>query len=726
MSRDGIKILLGSLKYKSAPNSNLTIPIPFEQNVKELIQYDRISNVDLVQVYNDERNLSKIYRPTFKLDLLFKNVYVGSTNYPPFENNLYYVNENKAAYLTCSVINDNRIPMSAKTNSVIWSGYPQYNEFDFIRTDYNVTGYTKGPGIPNNFLLNGLDPITEQINFNFKSAGTYNWEFYLTYPFSSTTLEMNAYFDPKEPGAQPGDINWNANEGIPFRITVGYDDNVTYQGTRVIRFSSPVKHELSPGEFVKLKIYIQSNINTNQLPYSAFSSSLDTFQVFSLGNGQYGTDDYVFNIANLGYTGATFTQDGEGVAKRVISIENTGDTTSKYYVRLHKVLVPPEEIILTKAGFENNIFGINKKYESYSTTPDYKSRVSIKEGAQTYNITLNKDLDTSNIFDNQKRPISELFLTTIWKGYLGWTYAGPKMHVGDNPAYLKRGWDYNLGMKNSLTEIYVKFPINTTGDTTEYADIPKLEREFIKASVPLPQAIWGAGVNSGFTRSNIRFTSYTKNEKTFYYVNSLKKDDIIDGDFCEWNESEQIERVISKVNHKIYFNPANFSFYPYITANVELGDDDFPFNVQMPNIQPTEPFECIKDSQGDCTEIAVFTGATAFTSNTIYNDNPYGYYYNPHNSIKIKEFSEYIETAERSVLDIPNYAYFSKSQNLFIWRDFLPYGINNPNSNGINYPFVNNAHYPYTSINFRLIPEGTTYWYDNTTTQDSPITDNCE
>ena len=109
-----------------------------------------------------------------------------------------------------------------------------------------------------------------------------------------------------------------------------------------------------------------------------------------------------------------------------------------------------------------------------------------------------------------------------------------------------------------------------------------------------------------------------------------------------------------------------------------------------------------------------------------YINNPYGYYYNPHNSIKIKEFSEYIETAERSVLDIPNYAYFSKFQNLFIWRDFLPYGINNPNSNGINYPFVNNAHYPYTSINFRLIPEGTTYWYDNTTTQDSPITDNCE
>ena len=689
MSRDGIKILLGSLKYKSAPNSNLIIPIPFEQNVKELIQYDRISNVNLVQLHNDERELSTIFRPTFKIELLFKNFYSGTTNYPPFENNLYYVNESKASYLSCSVFNDNTIPIGSKNNAVIWSGFPQYNEFDFIRNDYNVTGYTKAPGIEN---------LTEQIVFNSKSAGMYNWGFYITYPFSSTTLEMSSFLDPKEDGAQKGDINWNANEGIPFRISVGNLNNVTYQGTRVIRFSSPVKHGLTPGEFVKLKIYNSNDINTNILPYTGFSSSLDTFQVFSLGNGQYGTDDYIFNIANLGYTGITFNQNNEGVFKRVISIENTGDTTSKYYVRLHKILVPSEDIVLTKAGFENNIFGMNKKYESATTTPDYKSRVSIKEGSQTYNITLNKDFNTSNIFDNQKRPISELFLTTIWKGYLGWTYGGPN---GINSNYLKRGWDFNLGMKEQ--NIYVKFPINFSGQTKQ-------------GLVSFPQSFWGAS-NGALNRSNIEFTSYTKNDKTFYYIDSLKKDDIVDGDFCEWNESEQIEKVISKINHKIYFNPANFSFYPNITATIYDGVDEdgySSFNLQMPNIQPTIPIP---------TGLNFVTG---FTPNTIYNLNPYGYYYNPHYSIKIKEFSEYIETAERSVVDIPNYAYFSKSQNLFIWRDFLPYGINKSNSNGVDYPFINNAHYPFSSFTFRLIPEGTTYWYENTTTQNSPITDNCE
>jgi hypothetical protein len=66
------------------------------------------------------------------------------------------------------------------------------------------------------------------------------------------------------------------------------------------------------------------------------------------------------------------------------------------------------------------------------------------------------------------------------------------------------------------------------------------------------------------------------------------------------------------------------------------------------------------------------------------------------------------------------------SNDGYLLKNFLPYGINKSNSNGVDYPFINNAHYPFSSFTFRLIPEGTTYWYENTTTQNSPITDNCE
>ena len=44
--------------------------------------------------------------------------------------------------------------------SVSWTGLPQYNEFDFIRNDYNVPGYTQAPN--------------QHLNFVPKSASSYN------------------------------------------------------------------------------------------------------------------------------------------------------------------------------------------------------------------------------------------------------------------------------------------------------------------------------------------------------------------------------------------------------------------------------------------------------------------------------------------------------------------------------------------------------------------------
>ena len=52
-----------------------------------------------------------------------------------------------------------------------------------------------------------------------------------------------------------------------------------------------------------------------------------------------------------------------------------------------------------------------------------------------------------------------------------------------------------------------------------------------------------------YSRSNtsIPVSSYTLTSgetKTFYYNLDLKIGDTIDGDFCEWNDYEQIERVV--------------------------------------------------------------------------------------------------------------------------------------------------------------------------------------
>ena len=655
ISKTQIQLSTSRSKISTATNYNLDFSL--QQNSKQVTEFDRTLNVNLQDLYNSERQSSSIFRPNFKLDLLFYNAYTGSTNYNPYEITLYTVNEGTAAYLNCSLQNNNNLTSFQKLSGVVWSGMPQYHEFDIIRDDYDISGYTSGENA--------------HIKFNAKSATTYNWNLYLSYPFSSTTRFMTTYMDTsKSSGAfGVGDLQWNSNEGIPFRITEGENEEAEYNGQKLIRFECPIKHNLSPGEYVYLKIYEGQNINSNQL------SDLGTFyfQVFTLGNGDFGTEDYIFNIKDLGYTANTFTQNNEGVFKRVISLDNTGDTTSKYYVRLHKIISNLDENVLNKIAFEQNIFGISKKFESSATTANYKSRVSIREGAKTYSYSINKDIDINQYIDNLKRPISELYLTTIWKGFFGWTYNGPGNSTG-----MKRGWEFNLGLRPSIPAV----------NNIEW---------------PVPQSWWGSNNSLNSSTGSTTINSYTKPDPNnpsqtliFKYFNSLNKGDIIDGDFCEWNDSEQKERVISEIYHKFYYNPSIFNFVPQVTVEADIGNQGFT------------------------------TIVTSMTQNNVYTLNPYGFYYSPHHSMKIREFSEYIETADPSVVDIPNYAYYSTKLNVFLWREFYEYGFNTSTSSNPNYPFLNNAHYPTQHINLRLIPEGSNYPYTIVTSSNQPTTDFCE
>jgi hypothetical protein len=102
-----------------------------------------------------------------------------------------------------------------------------------------------------------------------------------------------------------------------------------------------------------------------------------------------------------------------------------------------------------------------------------------------------------------------------------------------------------------------------------------------------------------------------------------------------------------------------------------------------------------------------------------------GYYYKPLHSLKIRQYSNYIEFADTAnIVDLPNYAYFSTSLSQFIWRDLYSYGFIDTEGNGVNYPFLNGGHYPYSNIVFRIIPEGTNY--NEEVLRGQPIIDECE
>jgi hypothetical protein len=560
-------IIPSGLKYKGAPSVDERVTISLNQQSQQITEYDRSVTISLAQVYDDERQTCTVFRPTFKVNYIYDNTYVGTTTYLPFQYNLYYVNAENSMV------------------TGIWKGYPQYYEFDFFRPDVN----------------------NQHFNYKSKSAYTYNWMYYLTYPFENDYTKKLYYYSNTT-----RDIDWEAQEGIPFTI-----ENIEINGNGLISFKCIAPHGLSVDEYVELSLtYRNSNI----------------FQVYSLGNGLFDSDPYVFNVFNIGYTGNTFTDNVTGLFKRVINPDNLLETKSKYYVRKHKVITNLEDLIVTKNGFEKNVFNEKKQFEYSSITPNQVSRISQKTSSNSYNMTSAYDLDFAGYKDNQMRPLSEIYLTIINKGYAGY-FNEPSGGFG-----LKQGWEFNL-----------------TKEVNQYWDLYNNE-----SSCQIPVSSYT--LTSGAT-------------KTFYYNQNLSKDDVLYGDFCEWNDYEQLERVISPYYQKINYNQ------------------------------------------------------TVFQTSDFVDTNSKGFYYGPHNKMTLKVFSDYIETGNVDFIEqLPEYSFYSESDQQFRWRDLYTYGFFDNLDRGVDYPFLNTSHYPFAEVVFRLIPEGSNYneSLNGVDIPIKPLIDDCE
>lgn len=580
MKVDQTTIILGSEKNATSIDTDMTIDVSLEQQSKDLYEFDRSADVDLAIVYNDERQKSTVFRPSGKFTILFENSYTGSTNYKPFKDNLYYTNavQNQINQIT-----------AATPTTIAWDGYPQALEFDFLREDNNVGGYTTN-----------LGATTPHLYFVNKSATTYNWTYYLSYPFENDYNKDLFVIDD----VTNASWFWVASDGIPYIIDIGSDEN-----QNVIQFRCPMKHGLNVYDWVEL------STNYNGDVY---------FQVSSLGTSGFDSDEYVFNITNFGFTGTTFLINNQGTLKRIVNPKNP-ETVSEYYIRKHKLLTNLEDAVLNKTGFEEIIYKTKYKKELVVLTPNNKERMSLKDTSKAYNLSFNTDIDISNLLDNQKRPISSLYFTIIWKGYFGWTNA------------LKEGWEFNQPLYlNKPNPWWANVLSNTTYPTTSY------------------------------------FSNVSPTQGPFIYTNNFKSGDTIGGDFCEWNSYEQIERVISKYNHKITFNPAWFDLKTNLT-------------------------------------------------------NDFGYFYYPHQPLTIKVFSDYVETLTvDGIYNVPQYSFYSNLSNGFLWRDIYDYGFIDDLGRGVDYPFLNDAHYPYENYIFRIIPEGSNITNPNITTIAEPTIDECE
>ena len=117
-------------------------------------------------------------------------------------------------------------------------------------------------------------------------------------------------------------------------------------------------------------------------------------------------------------------------------------------------------------GFEHVPFSNQQKIEYSALTPNLQQRVSIKENSQSYSFTFKKDLNIDTMVDNNMKPITDVFVTIVNKGYYGW-FNKP---TGNNINALQKGWSFNFH-SDSLDDWWV------TNDNNNLVNIPLVKFE---------------------------------------------------------------------------------------------------------------------------------------------------------------------------------------------------------------------------------------------------------
>ena len=464
-----ILIVLGSERYASNTNKDVWIQPPLIGDRRTMVEGDRSVTVNQEELFNQERQESGTFRVSGKIVNVFNNTVSGKTTYEPYKNNLYYTNA--IANATAN---------TPPNPSVAWEGYPQFEEFTFIRN--------KG--------------IDGHVPFVSKSSTTYNWSIYLSYVFSSDTQQNMSYTSEQFNVTN----NFIASDGIPFVIETG-----VFNGKSLVYFYCGTKHNLKVGENVEL--YIPSNPNG--------LGGRSVFEVYSVGDGSYGSEENVFTIYNLKFPTTETTTGTYGNFKRVANIQNSGETKSIYYVRLHKILTNSDDGNLLQAGFETNPFPVKQKLEYSALTPNQTQRVSVKDGSKSFSFSFDRDIEINPLVDNTGKPVTNLYVSVIERGYMGW-FNPPALNQNGNLVGLDIGWGFNF-QKNDVD-------------------------------------VWWDH-NSTLNKDNIPVLSYeypAGGGQFFYYNDLLKIGDIIKGDFCEYNYMEQKEYVISPLYHKYSYNPIYF------------------------------------------------------------------------------------------------------------------------------------------------------------------------
>ena len=382
------RILLPSKRYKKAESEDLQIRTGLERSEKLLREGDKTIILDIAELYNKERNNSTNYKIYGKMNMVFRNLYDGTSTYNPLLNNLY---------LTTDLYDPNN-----------YTGYMPYDEFAFLRRDYvrevsNPTGSTLGSFDPNITISGG----TGHMNFTQIDAPFMNWNLYLTYVYDKDpdylmryTLSGNTIY------------NFTASMGVPFRVS----DKGTYY-----ELTSPLEHNMTQGEYVIL------SGNT----ISSGTELSRCFGISSVGNEYFDSEKYTIVLNKSDFTSSQIIS-GVVFGKRCLDKSNINETTSEYYVRKHKTITTVDDYILDNTGFESPIFEIERKLQ-FETADGSENKYVEQNRPESVLYHFKNSIDLSQYRNNFGYIPTEVFLTTVFRNGDGYFNYPPRY-----------GWKFNF------------------------------------------------------------------------------------------------------------------------------------------------------------------------------------------------------------------------------------------------------------------------------------------
>ncbi len=272
------------------------------------------------------------------------------------------------------------------------------------------------------------------------------------------------------------------------------------------------------------------------------------------------------------------------------------------------------------------------------------------------------------IFKKIKTRIADVIETDDYETYkLGFSeniYTDPLSQFVFNEDIDVEGLTDNLG--RPLSELYLTtIKTSSNGLFTNVSsgiNSPYIENLNNSNTSNLGHLINVPIINKIHNGGNLPFPSHTPLEKniTINNNNNVVGNDFFYGDVVEYNKNTLKEVVLAEVNHR--FNTANRQSIPPVINSV--------------------------------------TSALGTTPLTL-GPRQEGYFYKANHLIKIREFSDYIETGVLGLDEIPNYA-TDMGDGRYNWRDLLDIGFNETDNKALDYPFTNGSHYIYQNFPFQI------------------------